>query len=479
MDTISRISGFQKKLLVSIGGIFLFFAMCFSVWQYQREKEYKIALLHSRLQMYGYEMHQALGSQITNTTALERYAKTHEMADLRITVTDLQGKVKADTYDKDVMLFGNHLHRPEIKQAIREGSGYDNRRLSEETHETYFYSATRFGSTIVRLSVPYSAELTQMLEADKSYLWYVLAITLLISVVLYNNTLRIARHVIYLREFALEAEEGRELDHDLERELPDDELGEISHTIITLYWKLKHLEEEKQRIKRQLTQNAAHELKTPAMSIHGFLESMIEHPDMPEDKRRHFLQRCYAQSQRMNKLLQDMAMLTRLDERALPPSSDKEPPVKTDIAAVVNAVLQDTALQMEQKHMKAIVNLPAKVEVNAERELVYSIFRNLADNAIAYAGGATYLKITGRVTGTGSRPGYEFAVEDDGQGVALEHLPRIFERFYRVDKGRSRKMGGTGLGLAIVKNAVAACGGTCAAEPTPGGGLTIRFGIKS
>ena len=91
-------------------------------------------------------------------------------------------------------------------------------------------------------------------------------------------------------------------------------MGDISHTIIMLYWKLRHAEEDKARLKRQLTQNAAHELKTPTMSIHGYLESVLDNPDMPEDKRKHFLERCYAQSKRMNKLLLDMSALTRLDE---------------------------------------------------------------------------------------------------------------------------------------------------------------------
>lgn len=85
------------------------------------------------------------------------------------------------------------------------------------------------------------------------------------------------------------AEQGQPLDVELEKQLPDDELGDISHTIIMLYWKLRHSEGEKVRIKRQLTHNAAHELKTPAASVHGYLESILDNPDMPPDKRQYFL----------------------------------------------------------------------------------------------------------------------------------------------------------------------------------------------
>ena len=146
------------------------------------------------------------------------------------------------------------------------GNGYDIKRLSASTHETYFYSAALTGPYVVRVAVPYSAELTRSLQIDHSYIWYALAVSIILVIILYRYTQRIGSHIGYLREFAVMAENGEALDHELERRLPDDELGDISHTIITLYWKLRHSEEEKIRIKRQLTQNAAHELKTPAKS---------------------------------------------------------------------------------------------------------------------------------------------------------------------------------------------------------------------
>jgi signal transduction histidine kinase len=238
-----------------------------------------------------------------------------------------------------------------------------------------------------------------------------------------------------------------------------------------LYWKLRHSEEDKLRIKRQLTQNAAHELKTPAASIHGFLESILDNPDMPQDKRQHFLERCYAQSERMSKLLMDMSQLTRLDEMPTSLSLNAQNNNTIDIVPIIHNVLEDTALQLRDKGIEPIVELPESIIVSspfAEPEsFIYSVFRNLVDNALAYATGATKLLITYN--------NGEFSVSDNGVGVSPQHLPYLFERFYRVDKGRSRKLGGTGLGLAIVKNTVAAHGGTITALPTPGGGLTIKF----
>ena len=476
MATALKSKSFQRNLLLSIGGVFLLFAICFSVYQYKREKEYKIDILHSRLQMYNYEMVQTVGKDSMSCSRRFRdYVVHHQMEGLRVSVIDKEGRVIFDSYDTDVEALGNHLQRTEIRQALREGSGYDIKRMSQSTHETYFYSATRFDDVIVRAAVPYSAELTRSLQADNTYIYYSGVLTLLLGIVLYYITHRISRHIGYLREFAVKAEEGEKLDHELERRLPDDELGDISHTIIMLYWKLRHSEEEKVRIKRQLTQNAAHELKTPAASIHGYLESIIDNPDMPEDKKKHFLERCFAQSERMNKLLLDMSALTKLDEIDDDRSEARQAYRPVDVLQIIQSALDDTALQLQEKGIAPSLQLPQHVEVLGDQSLIYSIFRNLIDNAIAYATGASLLSITCAEVEKEGRHFYEFIVSDNGQGIEAQHLTHLFERFYRVDKGRSRKLGGTGLGLAIVKNAVVAHGGQATALSTPGGGLTIRF----
>ena len=475
MATVLRSKSFQRNLFFSIGGIFLLFAICFSLYQYRREKEYKIDILHSRLQTYNYELMQSLGDQgVLCDSLFEAYTQSHSIDRMRVTIIDTNGRVLQDNYYQAIDSLPNHLKRIEVQEALANGNGYDIKRTSESTHETYFYSATRFGNLVVRSAVPYSAELTESLKADNTFFYFTIAITFLLSIVLYLNTRRISRHIRYLREFAVKAEKGEELDHELEQRLPDDELGEISHTIITLYWKLRHSEEDKLRLKRQLTQNAAHELKTPAASIHGYLESILDNPDMPQDKRQHFLERCYAQSERMSKLLMDMSQLTRLDE--MPASFSENREINNfDIVPIVYNVLEDTALQLQEKGIKPIVELPESILISSPfadpESLIYSIFRNLVDNVLSYATGATSIRI--------SYNNGEFVFSDNGAGVAPLHFPYLFERFYRVDKGRSRKLGGTGLGLAIVKNTVVAHSGTITALSTPGGGLTIKFTLQA
>lgn len=226
-------------------------------------------------------------------------------------------------------------------------------------------------------------------------------------------------------------------------------------------------EEEQARLKKQLTQNIAHELKTPVSSIQGYLETIVNNPDLPREKINAFLDRSYAQSNRLAHLLRDISVLTRMEEA--PGMIETE---SVNITSIMHNILNEVALELEEKQISAHNMLPKGLTVQGNASLLYSIFRNLTDNAIAYAGSGISISI--RCFREDDRF-YYFSFSDTGIGVSAEHLSRLFERFYRVDKGRSRKMGGTGLGLAIVKNAVILHGGSIFAKNNPGGGLEFIF----
>lgn len=460
---------FQKRLFFSVVGVFLFLALFFSVYQYSREKEYKITTLNYRLQMYNYDVHHFLQENGMCRDSFVAYVADLNEDGLRVTIISHAGKVMLDSYFSDEEKMNNHLDREEVIAALSTGKGYVKKRVSTSDGQSTFYAATNFPDMIVRTAVSYSSELAKSLKVDNFYLFYTIVITVLLIIVLYKNTARIGKHIEYLRLFAQKAEQGEQLDLTADDRIPNDELSDISRIITMLYWKIRNSEEDKLRIKRQLTQNAAHELKTPAASIQGYLETILQNPDMPEEKRSYFLQRCFAQSERMSNLLLDMAALTKLDEMDTENSRLNWESISVD--EIIHSVLGDTALQMQTKGILAMLDIPASIRIIGDPSLVYSIFRNLVDNAIAYAVGATTINITCREW----KEKYEFVVSDDGAGVPAAHLPHIFERFYRVDKGRSRKLGGTGLGLAIVKNAVAVHGGSCTAYPTPGGGFSVKF----
>ena len=233
--------------------------------------------------------------------------------------------------------------------------------------------------------------------------------------------------------------------------------------------RLKRTKEEQNVLKRQLTQNIAHELKTPVASIQGYLETVLENPSISEATKQQFLERCYAQSQRLASLLHDISTLNRLDDA--PDMVDFE---TVDINTMVGNIIKDTTLQMGERNMAFDNRLPRGVVVRGNQSLLYSVFRNLTDNAIAYAGEGTTITLSATLEGDM----WHFTFSDNGVGVPYEHLPRLFERFYRVDKGRSRKMGGTGLGLAIVKNSVLLHGGTITVNNNITGGLRFEFTLK-
>lgn len=229
-------------------------------------------------------------------------------------------------------------------------------------------------------------------------------------------------------------------------------------------------EEEQARLKRQLTQNIAHELKTPVSSIQGYIETLLNNPNLSPEMTQTFLQRSYAQSNRLTLLLRDISVLTRMDEA--PDMVSKE---SLNLSKLVENMLSEVALNLEEKHIQVNNLLPPNMNIIGNGSLLYSIFRNLTDNAIAYAG--TDIQITINCFREDEKF-YYFSFSDTGVGVPEEHLNRLFERFYRVDKGRSRKLGGTGLGLAIVKNAVLFHGGTIFAKNIPGGGLEFVFTLQ-
>ena len=223
------------------------------------------------------------------------------------------------------------------------------------------------------------------------------------------------------------------------------------------------------QMRRELTQNIAHELKTPVASILGYTDTILDDPQMSPETQRQFIQRTNAQAQRLTALLQDISTLNRMDYAAHQLTMER-----TNVSEIVGDIVQEICIPLEKRHMRLNNCLPQNIIIQGNPSLIYSIFRNLIDNAINYAGEGTTIEISAEP----SDDRWTFRFRDNGVGIAPEHLPRIFERFYRIDKSRSRSMGGTGLGLAIVKNAVVLHGGTITARLKADGGLEFEFTLK-
>ena len=432
--------------------------------------------LNIRLQ----SLNESLLASIGQSDTVSHLGPLPPIAGLRVSVIDLQGRVLYDN-TLDSLPKKSHLERQEIVDAVANGSGYALRRHSESTGQTYFYSARKGKNRIVRTAVPYSVSLRVLLRADYGFLWFMIGVTSAMSLLGYFATRRVGLHVSRLNRFAEKAERGERI-FDTEP-FPHDELGDISNHIVRLYAQLQQAvaardrehrqallaEQEKIRIKKQLTNNINHELKTPVAAMQACLETLMTHRDLPPEKRDEFIARCHANGERLKNLLADVSLITRMDDGGTAIAR-----TRIDLREIIAEACEDFALPAAGRGVELLNGVSEPLPLTGNAALLASVFRNLIDNALAYSG---CRRIEIRLLASDDDT-VALSVADDGCGVAEEHLPHLFERFYRVDKGRSRQAGGTGLGLSIVKNAVLWHGGDITAENRHGGGLQFRFTLK-
>ena len=424
MASATKLS-FHKQLFLQLIAFSWAMVLCFVVFQYIREKEYKSEFLNAQLQQYN----RHLLITIEEGEPFEDYIATHDKPfdELRISIITLTGAV---IYDNAIPLdsLDNHRGRPEVANALARGEGYNISRQSTSNGREYFYSATRGERVVVRTAIPYSSTLHDLLDADWSFLVVIVSITLAMSVVAYFTT--------------------RKLGKDIER--------------VNRY----EAEQEQNRLKRQLTNNINHELKTPVASIQVCLETLLSGINISEEKRQELIERCYAHNDRLRRLLNDVSLITRMEDGSALINREK-----VVINEIIDEVAEELEMLPEEERMMLHLDFNEEVIVNGNPSLIGSIFRNLTENAIAYSEGRNiYISLL-----ENNDKLCRIRFEDDGKGVEQKHLPHLFERFYRVDKGRSRQKGGTGLGLAIVKHAVQFHGGTITPTSCKEGGLKFDF----
>lgn len=228
-------------------------------------------------------------------------------------------------------------------------------------------------------------------------------------------------------------------------------------------------ERRNRQLKQEMTSNIAHELKTPVSSIRGYLEILLSDKPVDDERRRYFLDRCFRQTLRLSDLIQDVSIINKLEE-----SADLFPRTEVDATEVAMEAISDLGDKAEAAGITVSNHLPA-MPLTGNRELLYCIFRNLVENSIAYAGSNINIVLE---TYREEPDHYFIHYYDTGKGVADEYLSRLFDRFVRIDEGRSRQNGGTGLGLSIVKHSVLFHGGEIYAKNRAEGGLEYFFSLK-
>ena len=224
--------------------------------------------------------------------------------------------------------------------------------------------------------------------------------------------------------------------------------------------------EAAEKSRREFIANVSHELRTPLTSIQGYVETLIEEPQPNAETRREFLGVILKNATRMNRLTEDLLALASVEgpDYKLARQPMRASALVHDAIESLGGLVVDSGVKLEA------AGAPESL-VMADPDAMHQVFGNLIENALKYASDGKKIRIGARVV----ENGVEFSVQDFGPGIASEHLDRIFERFYRIDKARSRESGGTGLGLAIVKHLVQAHGGRLWAESELGAGTTFRF----
>lgn len=405
------------------------------IFQSLREKQFKVESLNAQLQWANNHLLQQIDSGIPYDQCDVFGGDMDD--ELRLTVIRTDGCVLYDSKYPASEL-DNHISRPEVVKAMASGKGYHLSRQSTSDGHKYFYSTTRSDTLIVRTALPYSPPLQSILKTDWTFLWIMIGVSLIMSILGYFVTRQLGKTIIQFNQFR------------------ENELA-------------MKKEQEKNKLKRQLTNNINHELKTPVASIQVCLETLLSGISLTEEKKQELIERCYMHNNRLRQLLDDVSLLTRMEDGGSSVEREK---------VVINDLLQEISYELsvmpEEERFDLMVDFPERVEIVGNQSLMGSIFRNLTENAISYSEGtAIHIQLL-----ENNSEYCKILFEDNGKGVDEENLPRLFERFYRVDKGRSRKKGGTGLGLAIVKHAVHFHGGTIAVSNRPDGGLRFIFTLK-
>lgn len=227
--------------------------------------------------------------------------------------------------------------------------------------------------------------------------------------------------------------------------------------------------EKTRLLKQEMTNNIAHELRTPVTSLRGYLETLSTQ-QLPADKQTQYINRAYSQSIRLSNLIEDVSLISKIEEA--PAQFDLE---KINLWQLVDDVRIDLTNKLEANDIKLKVSIKDSLSIKGNYTLLYSVFRNLIENSVNYAGQHIEIEINNYME---DKENLYFTYFDTGVGVEEKHLPRLFERFYRVNEGRTRDTGGSGLGLSIVKNAILFHKGEIQVKNRANGGLEFFFNLK-
>ena len=584
---ITRKRSFKTRIFLTYLAAFSIFTVSIYFFQYDREKKYRAAQLENTLENITSFTHNFIEKnqllEQNNIQSLDSLMQILPLNNERITVINDKGVVLYDSEVKDVSKMENHLQRQEVQKSLYSGKG-SSIRNSATTGNSYYYFSISYDHYFIRTAVLYDLEIKGFLKTERFFIFFLLALFVIMWLILQQITKRIGNFLSELQDIAVSAEIGAEIENI--PDFPDRELDVISKKIVSIYNKLNKAKEslqlektklfdhmnvlaegiaiyskrdelklsnkhfihylsmisdktfvsvadikeieamnevlkfidtkrkegniseapeftkvinkgeqyfqvkaivfvdksyeilisditklEKRRLlKQQLTSNIAHELKTPVTSIRGYLETMLNNENIEAEKKQHFMQRAYDQVERLTELLNDISLINNIEDAA-----ELFEFQNIQISSVVSDVIDNLKMNLDDRKIKHFVDIPETVKIYGNQSLLSSVFQNLIENTIKYAGENIEIIIRNYHE---DEKNYYFSYVDSGKGIPEDHLPRIFERFYRIDEGRSRQKGGSGLGLSIVKNAIQLHKGEISVHNRVEGGIEFLFSLS-
>lgn len=388
----------------------------------------------------------------------------------RILLVDADGKVQADSY---ALLTGTRLQLPEVLAILTggESSAWGIHSLQDSTLETDPDQYVAVSSAAMPLNgrtgvLVFISPVQEMVESLDQVQRQLLTVFLLVAVIALTVAL-IFSQVITRPISALTATIRKMAKGDLSvrtKVRGSGELRELAENYNAMAAKLESIDQSRS----QFVSNASHELKTPMTTMKILLETMMYQPDMPQELQQEFMQDMNHEIDRLTSIITDLLTLTKSDDHAAALNLEK-----VDVSALAEETLQRLQAAAEQRDLSLQQDIQPGCVMQADRSKLGQIIYNLTENALKYTPDGGHVAVRLHPEGTQLL----LEVEDDGVGIPKDDQAHIFERFYRVDKARSRDTGGTGLGLSIVRQMVTLHGGTITVDSQPGQGslFTVRI----
>lgn len=455
---------YRLRLFLPLTSLIWIIIAVMGIYAFKREQQYRHDQVRTQLELirdrifdmlnHGYDVNRFL-------RFIERYYSKGELSGIRVSL------LKEDE-DFPEIFIGEPLFTPISQlESNDKGEYYCLVRGYDENH-----------GIKVRIALPHNPYQTQWELFGSGFWLFVFIMGVAATVLCYITATHMASNVNLLRDFTERASTDQGFIPS--QKFSNDELGEISKRIIDIYNERKEAQdaherehqialkalEEQSRLKRQITNNVNHELKTPVGIIRGYIETLLANPDMDPAQQRHFIEKSHIQVERLVSMLDDLSTLTRLDD-----ASGIIPTREVNMNELLEQLDEEIYESGIGGELTFVYELPENCLVRASESLINAALLNMVKNAAAYSKGSEM----GLIGYDDNSSFYSFCFYDNGTGLEDEHLPKLFDRFYRVEGGRSRKSGGTGLGLSIVKSTIVSMGGSISVKNRDTGGLEFLF----